>query len=343
MEQSEIKIEIFGRVQGVGFRRFVKDIADSLDVKGLVKNKDSGSVLIVAKGEKKKLEDFLEKVRKGTKFSNVEGVSYMWGPFSNTPEEEFIIALDRGVVEDQTRNFVNLGKRVLGIQDKIPKHVAIIPDGNRRWAKQKGLEPWKGHEASTEYNKTINLFEKAKELGVKYLTLWAFSTENWNRSKKEIDVLFELVSSGMKKYEKHFIEKKIRFRHIGRKDRLPKNIVSIIDKLENKTKDFEDFNVQICLDYGGRDEILRAVNKVLQSGVKEIVEDDFKALLDSSSIPDPDLIIRTSGEQRMSGFMTFQSAYSEFYFADVNFPDFGPEELEKAIAEYGRRKRNFGK
>ena len=139
------------------------------------------------------------------------------------------------------------------------------------------------------------------------------------------------------------LKNKVRIRHIGRKDRLPKNVVQELVKVEEATKDFDNINIQICLDYGGRDEIVRAINKILKSGVQEINEDDLINYLDSVGIPDPDLIIRTSGEKRTSGFMPFQSGYSELYFSDVHFPDFTPKELRKAVEEFSMRRRNFGK
>jgi len=226
--------------------------------------------------------------------------------------------------------------------NKIPVHLCIIPDGNRRWAKSKGLIASAGHKRAGSYEHIKDLFDAARNLGVKYLSFWGFSTENWKRDKKEIDAIFELVSKAVKEWRKEAVENKIRFRHIGRKDRLPKDLIEEIDKLEKETKDYRDFNVQICLDYGGRDEIVRAVNKALRFGLKEIDENKFSELLDTNSIPEPDLIIRTSGEKRTSGFMPFQSAYSELYFSDVHFPDFDACELENAISEFGKRKRNFG-
>jgi undecaprenyl diphosphate synthase len=338
---DEIKIDIFGRVQAVGFRHFVKETADALKLKGFVRNTDEGSLEIVAQGERIGLQKFLKKVQQGPPLSNISGMSYFWRSPKNI-YESFIIALEKGVIKDQSSGLFNLGKSILGIKEKVPKHIAIIPDGNRRWAKQNGLRPWKGHEKSADYEKTLQIMDQCKSLGVKYLTFWAFSTENWKRERKEIDKIFGLSVRLMKDYKKEFISRKIKFRHIGRKDRLPKDLVESITELEKATRENDDFNVQICLDYGGKDEIARAINKILKSGIKEINEDDLVNYLDSAGIPDPDLIIRTSGEQRISGFMPIQGAYAEYYFSDLNFPEFGPEELKKAVEEFGRRKRRFG-
>ena len=185
--------------------------------------------------------------------------------------------------------------------------------------------------------------KEAKNLGVRFFTVWAFSDDNWKRSKKEIDSLFELYNKSIGKLGKELKKNKIKFRHLGRKDRLPCELVEAIDELEESTKNFEDFSVQLAIDYGGRDEIIRGVNKLLKSGKKSILKKDFDRFLDSCGIPDPDLIIRTSGESRLSGFMPFQSVYSELYFTKLKFPDFGVNELREAIENFGKRKRKFGK
>ncbi len=341
MKDTELKIELFGRVQGVRFRQFVKETADELGVKGYVMNKNEGNVLVIAQGERKVVESFLERVSRGSPFSKVEGVSYFWRDKEKN-YNNFMMMLDKTFVEDQKNSLLNLGKRILGLKDKIPKHVAIIPDGNRRWAKLNGLKKIEGHKAGGSYESISKIIGEAKNLGIKYLTFWAFSTENWKRDRIEVDQLFELFVNILGKIKEEAIEKKIKFRHIGRKDRLPEKLVKVILDVEKATKDFEEFNVQLCIDYGGRDEIVRALNKALRAGVQEIKEDDIVNYLDSAGIPDPDLIIRTSGEQRISGFMSFQSAYSEFYFTDVHFPDFGPEHLRKAVEEFSARGRRFG-
>ena len=224
-----------------------------------------------------------------------------------------------------------------------PVHVAIIPDGNRRWAKMKGFGAGHGYLRGGDYEHVKGLVFEAKRLGVKYLSLWGFSTENWERPKRERDVVFKLILNNVDKFRRDAVENKIRFRHVGRKDRLPENLISEIAKLEDETEKFDEFNVLLCLDYGGRDEIVRAVNKALVSGVKRVDEKRFSEFLDTRGIPDADLIIRTAGDHRLSGFMLFQSAYSEFYFPEVSFPDFGKKDLAAAVEEFVRRKRTFGR
>ncbi len=225
-------------------------------------------------------------------------------------------------------------------KNQLPLHVAIIPDGNRRWAKEKKLEAVAGHQRSGD--KVISILEEAKNLGIKYITLWGFSTENWQRDKKEIDFLFKLLEKGVQDIIKYSKKNNVRFRHIGRKDRLPRNLVRELEKAEKETRNFSELYVQACLDYGGRDEIVRAVNNIIRNGVKEVDEKRILEFLDFADIPDPDLIIRTSGEYRTSGFMPFQSSYSELYFTKTKFPDFSAKDLKKAIKEFSKRKRNFG-
>ena len=226
--------------------------------------------------------------------------------------------------------------------DSIPQHIAIIPDGNRRWAKSKGLQKLVGVNKAGKYSSLKRLFDEAKNLGVKYFSIWGFSTENWNRSKYEINEVFKIVLNGIKDFRKDCVKEKIKFVHVGRKERLPKDLVDELKKLEGETKDFTDFCVLICVDYGGRDEIVRAVRKIIDAGKNKIDEEDFLNYLDTKEIPDLDLIIRTGGENRLSGFMLYQSAYAELYFTKKYFPDFAPEDLREAIAEFSRRKRTFG-
>lgn len=337
----EVKIEIFGRVQGVRFRHFIKRTANKLNIRGYVSNNLSGSVLVVAQGEKKKLLELIDEVQKGPLFAKVEGFSYNWR--KKTDEfYDFKIISEKGFILDQKSSLVNLGKKIFGFGRIIPTHVVIIPDGNRRWAKFNGLEELEGHKKSGAYENLKNLLDEVKKLKISYFTLWGFSTENWKRSKKEIDSIFKLTENLLHDVENDLVNQKIRFRHLGRRDRLPKKLVEAIESLEEKTKNFSEYNLQICLDYGGRDEIVRAFNKALKLGVCEFNEDNLKNYMDSAGIPDPDLIIRTSGEKRLSGFMPYQSVYSEFYFIDIHFPDFKPEHLREAVEEFSKRKRRIG-
>jgi len=230
----------------------------------------------------------------------------------------------------------------MATKGKNPIHVAVIADGNRRWAIDKGLAPSIGHEKAGNKDNFLSMMEEAKSLGVKYLSFWVFSTENWNRNSTEINFLFKIFLKWLTEWKKDLIERKVRFVHLGRKDRIPRELASKLQELEEETKHFVDFTVIACIDYGGRDELIRAANKMLNSGVEKVDENSFKQYLDTKDIPDPDLIIRTSGEQRLSGFMPFQSAYAELYFTSVYFPDFDSLELRKAVEEFQRRNRRFG-
>ena len=222
------------------------------------------------------------------------------------------------------------------------QHLAIIPDGNRRWAIARGREPTFGHYISGDYDKLMKLFKEARKLGIKYISIWTFSTDNWTRRKKEIKELFNLMYESINKFRKAASENKICFRHIGRKDRLPRKLIYELVRLESETSEYKDFHVQICLDYGGKDEILRAIHSFMNLDPQYITEETFSKHLDTAGIPDIDLIIRTSCEKRLSGFMPFQSTYAELYFTRIHFPDFGPKHLRRAVIEFQKRKRRFG-
>ncbi|MBT4446616.1 di-trans,poly-cis-decaprenylcistransferase [archaeon] len=224
----------------------------------------------------------------------------------------------------------------------IPKHIAIIPDGNRRWAKEKGLAASLGHKKASEAEKLKKLYLAAKKLKVECITLWGFSTENWKRSETEKKFLFDLFTKLIDSLSSELLEDQIRFIHIGRRDRLPKELMSKISTLENQTSSFTEFTLCLALDYGGRDEIVRATNKLLAAG-NQVTEESLTSVLDTKDLPDLDLIIRTSGEQRLSGFMPYQSVYAELLFIDKYFPDFSVEDLENAINNFGSRARRFGK
>ena len=224
----------------------------------------------------------------------------------------------------------------------IPKHIAIIPDGNRRWAKSKKFSLLSTYKAAGSYEKAKKLGEEAKKCGVEYISIWAFSTENWKRNKNEVKLAFRIIEDFIDSSIKHAEGDKYHFIHIGNKNKIPKTILDKIKKLEKKTRNFKGFTFILCLNYGGRDEIIRAVNKAIKNK-KKVNEKSFKKILDTKEIPDPDLIIRTGGEKRLSGFMPFQSMYSELYFIDKLFPDFSNSDLKKAIDSFNKRKRNYGK
>ena len=224
----------------------------------------------------------------------------------------------------------------------IPIHIAIIPDGNRRWAKKKGFPSFEGHRVGAE--KTLpSLIEKADELGIKFLTFWALSPQNLQREKKEVDNLFRLLRLFLQKRIGEFHKKNIRLRVIGDMFHLPTDLQTEIKKAEKLTEKNSKITVLFAINYGGKNEIIRAIGKIPQSAISNIQEAGIGKFLDTSGIPDPDLIIRTGGEKRLSGFMLWQSEYSELYFSDILFPDFTPLELEKAILDYSCRERRFGK
>lgn len=222
----------------------------------------------------------------------------------------------------------------------VPKHLAIIPDGNRRWAKEKGLPSFEGHRRG--FNIMKKIAKKARDLGIKVLTVWAFSNENWNRTKEEIEYLMDIYESWVDMHLEEALKDEIRIIHLGNKTRIRKSLLEKLTNAENKTKHFDKFYLCIALDYGGREEIIRAFNLIKTT--KNINEKTFEDFLDTKNVPfpNPDLVIRTSGEQRNSGFMIWQSAYSEYMFVEKYFPDFTTDDLESCIEGYKKRKRRFG-
>jgi len=235
-------------------------------------------------------------------------------------------------------------------------HLAIICDGNRRWARAQGLPAFEGHKYAVK--KVFEpLIEHAIKLKIKYLTFWIFSTENWQRDKQEVEVLLQLFRYTFDHQIDKFHQKDVRVKVIGNKAMFPKDIQERIKKGEAKTKNNKTLTVQLAMSYGGTDELLRAMRKLIakipinklqipsksQFLETQISKDLFESYLDTAGIPDPDLIVRTSGEQRLSGFMPWQSTYSELYFPKWNFPEFTPARLDECLAEYERRQRRFGK
>ena len=224
----------------------------------------------------------------------------------------------------------------------IPQHVAIILDGNGRWAKAKGMPRNYGQVHGAKNVEKI--CEDAYYMGIKYITDYAFSTENWKRSKDELDALMTLLRNYMKTCVKTAKKNHMRVRVIGDKSGLAEDIQASIAKLEEESKDQDGLNFTIAINYGSRDEICRAVKKIVAEGIapEDITEQVISDHLDTAGIPDPDLLIRTSGELRLSNYLMWQLAYTEFYFTDVPWPDFNKAELEKAIEKYNGRDRRYG-
>ena len=225
-------------------------------------------------------------------------------------------------------------------------HVGIIMDGNGRWANDQGLPRAQGHFQGAKVVKDI--IKAAPSLGIKVLTIYAFSTENWNRPKYEIDILMRLFQSEIVKQFEELVEKQVRVRFIGSRDGLPKRLVDTIEQLENKTKSNPGLVLQVALNYGGRQDIVDAVRKIagnIKSGALEpdgITENHISELISTAGFNDPDLIIRTSGELRISNFLLWQAAYSEFAFTAKHWPDFTPKDLANILEEVSTRKRRFG-
>ena len=224
--------------------------------------------------------------------------------------------------------------------NSLPLHIAIIMDGNGRWAAARGLPRSAGHrEGAQAVRRTL---EAARDMGIKYLTLYAFSTENWTRPKKEINTLMQLLERTLDEYQKSAQKADYRVLVSGERERLPVGILAKMDELVRSTESNKGLTVHLALNYGARQEIVHAVNQILKEGLAEVTPQDISRRLYQPEIPEPDLIIRTSGEQRLSNFLLWQAAYSEFYFTPVLWPDFNKEELQKAVDAYRARKRRFG-
>ncbi|MBQ8769480.1 MAG: isoprenyl transferase [Oscillospiraceae bacterium] len=232
------------------------------------------------------------------------------------------------------------------VGSNVPQHIAIIMDGNGRWAKKRGLPRTAGHSAGAESFRRIANY--CRTLGVKYLTVYAFSTENWKRSETEVSGIMRLLGNYLNEALRDMEKNHVRFCFFGDLSRLSPKLQKLCLDAQERSSQYHEVQVNFCLNYGGRDEIIRAIRAYAQDvaeGKKNTADLDetvFSEYLDSAGVPDPELVIRPSGEMRLSNFLPWQTVYSEFVFMDVLWPDFGPEELDAAIAEYQRRNRRFG-
>ncbi|MBQ6372593.1 MAG: isoprenyl transferase [Oscillospiraceae bacterium] len=236
-------------------------------------------------------------------------------------------------------------KRGAGENLIIPRHVAIIMDGNGRWAKRRGLPRTAGHAVGSENFRKIATY--CKNIGMDYLTVYAFSTENWKRPAEEVSAIMKLLKKYLDEAVATMARDRIRMKVFGNTEALPEELRELVARTDEISAGYEGFQANICLNYGGRDEIITAARRYAEDLAAgrtdgELTEDLFSSYLYSAGIPDPELIIRTGGEQRISNFLLWQCAYSEFYYTDTFWPDFGPAELDKAIAAYNTRDRRFG-
>jgi len=223
---------------------------------------------------------------------------------------------------------------------KLPRHIAIIMDGNRRWAKKRNLPIIAGHRAGADTLQKI--IETCLDIKIEYLTVYAFSTENWNRAPEEVNDLMNLLREYLLKLEKDNKDRNVKIRIVGDINRLDEDIRNKIVTLENRTKDNTGLVINIALNYGGRNEIVHAIKSLSKYELETLTIESFSEKLYTYPSPDPDLIIRTAGEQRISNFLLWQCAYSEFWYTDVLWPDFSKKDLEKAISDFSNRDRKFG-
>ena len=234
----------------------------------------------------------------------------------------------------------------MALSNSVPRHIAIIMDGNGRWAKMRGLPRNAGHKAGAETFRRIA--KHCNTLGVQYLTVYAFSTENWKRSEEEVAGIMLLLENYLKEALRDMEKNHIRFRLFGDMSRLSPKLQKLCRETMERSKDFDKVQVNFCINYGGRDEIVRAARAFAadvaagKRSADSLTEAEFEHYLDSAGVPDPEIVIRPSGEQRISNFLPWQSAYSEFVFMDVLWPDFSDADLDRAIEEFNRRNRRFG-
>jgi len=231
----------------------------------------------------------------------------------------------------------------LQLPEQTPHHIAIIMDGNGRWAKARGLPRTEGHRQGKENLRRV--VEACVEYGVKILTIYAFSTENWTRPESEVSVLMSILRMVLDQEVKKLHKNGVQVRHVGKMDRVDSILQRKIKEACEYTKDNDRLILNVAFNYGGRDEIVHAVQEMMRSGVSadEVTEELISSYMYTAGLPDPDLVIRTSGEYRTSNFLLWQSAYAEYYFSEVYWPDFGPEQLLEAIQDYSGRRRRFGK
>lgn len=232
---------------------------------------------------------------------------------------------------------MNISKNCM--KDNVPNHIAIIMDGNGRWAKKRGMIRTEGHKRGVQALEKI--LKYSDEIGVKYLSVYAFSTENWNRPKLEVETILMLFNKYLKSKFKDFMEQNVRLVISGSRERLSKSLNETVDEITDKLKNNTGIVLNICFNYGGRLDILESMKKTLENG-EEITKENISKNLYNSFIPDPDLLIRTGGEFRVSNYMLWQIAYSEIYVSNVLWPDFNEEELDKSIKSFNNRDRRFG-
>lgn len=344
MEQLEIIIK--GEFWNKDSLMSVSNLAQNINLRGYMDINDD-SIELILQGSKNSLEEMLLWVQKGSFMKSIKSMSYSYLDMKVKFDKfqiknESILSKASNAIKKFKYEPIDMEKMDLDFQ-KIPKHITIIPDGNRRWAREKNLHPWIGHMQITKNkSKLMEMFEVASKIGIEYITFWAFSTDNWKRDHKEVEMLLGMMRDFADEMLEEGKSRNIRYRHIGRRDRLPSDILGKIDKLVENTKDNSGICIQFAIDYGGKDEIVRGVNKIIEEGVKKVDVEIMNKYIDSGLLPPPDLIIRTGGERRTSGVMMWHSDYSELYFTNLMFPDFDAYAMIDAVRDYEKRVRRFG-
>jgi undecaprenyl diphosphate synthase len=336
-----VRIVIRGRVQGVFMRKWIKRYADNHELFGTVENKKDGSVEVYVFGTQEKIDTAVEVFKKGSVLSKVQDIKVFPVKSALFSSNSFTILYgSSSYIIDKAKAFLCLVKNTFTRTVEyahIPKHLVIIPDGNRRYAMRRKWLPTAGHTHGAR--RMGELVEYAFDHGVTHLTVWGFSTENWKRSKEEIDSLMKLFLHAMDQYEALCHKHTIRFYHFGRKDRIPEVLRTRMEVLSAATMYYGERHIAFAIDYGGMDEIIRAVEQVQE---KRLHADAIVNCTDSAVFPPVDLVIRTGGEMRTSGILPLATLYAEYYFSSKYFPDFTTKHLHVAFKEFEKRKRRFG-
>lgn len=341
-------IKIYWRVQWIWFRKLVKQYCNKHKILWQIKNHSKWHCQTILYCDDNDITNFKLWLRTNPSLSIINNIIEKENKIKNIKiNSQFTIYKKHNFILDKLIAFKNLlnyfCKRNINLNHirQIPNHIIIIPDWNRRRARKKWLEGIQWHNIAINNNRIEKLYNAATQLWVKHISLWGFSTENWKRSKKEVDSLMNIFNQIADELKITCIKNKIWFHHIGRKTKLPKELIKKFNELEKATSKFINTSINLFIDYGWREEIIHTINNILKEKINKISEKDFSTHLYTKALPDPDIIIRTSNEKRLSGIVPFQGIYSELFFIKKNFPAFKWNDLKKIIYKFGKRKRRF--
>lgn len=345
--KKHYSIKIYWRVQWILFRKLVKQYCDKHKIWWQIENHKQWHCEAILYCDLKNITNFKLWLRSNPSLSIIHTIILKEINQNTKTYIQFKIYKTSNFILDKLIAFKNLLnyflKRNINLNHirQIPNHLIIIPDWNRRRARKRWLEWLEWHKIAINNNRIEDLYHAATQLWVKHVSLWGFSTENWKRSKKEVDSLMHIFNQIADELKITCKKNNIWFHHIWRKTKLPKELIKKFDKLEKDTIKFTKTSINLFIDYGWREEIISTINSILKEKINQISEKDFSKHLYTKLLPDPDIIIRTSNEKRLSGMVPFQWIYSELFFIKKDFPAFKSKDLKKIIYKFGKRKRRF--